>query len=208
MNLDLAELRRVRIETLSLVSALTQVDSEYSASEEKWSAGEILDHLLIADGLYTGIIRDLIDLAKAGKRPVIFKGFSEVDTTFSFLPREMLPMLTIPMTMFNLFVPTAMREAFLRNRFVAAKSPKIAVPRKGQPIETLRGGLKQSLESLEQVFLSNARLDFRSMCLIHPMLGNNSALDLIRIVYNHEKRHQSQLREALAAIPVKSAAAA
>jgi hypothetical protein len=102
-SLDL--LRKTRGTTLELVRDLNQTQSDYVPAPGKWSIGEVLDHLLLAEKLYRDSIATLIQLEKAGLRPVISKSFSEIDTSIAYLPKSVLPFLDVPFTLLNIVVP-------------------------------------------------------------------------------------------------------
>ena len=52
---DLEMLRLTRAETLRLTAGVDQAQSEFAPAAEKWSVGEVLDHLLLAENYYRGI---------------------------------------------------------------------------------------------------------------------------------------------------------
>jgi uncharacterized damage-inducible protein DinB len=190
-------LRVTRAETLRLCAAMTQAQSDYSPGVGKWSAGEVLDHLLLAEKLYRNIYARLIQMQKAGQRPLIRIGFEEVNTSIAFIPKAMLPMLEIPFTMMNLFVPTRVREAIISFRFLPAQNPDVAVPQKGKPIQELRGALAASYQETASLFEANPELDYRHMRYTHPLMGDNTVLESVRVVALHERRHQAQIDEIL-----------
>jgi hypothetical protein len=59
-SLDMLRLTRAR--TLRLCAGMTQAQSDYSPAVGKWSAGEVLDHLLLAEKLYRDIFVRLIQM--------------------------------------------------------------------------------------------------------------------------------------------------
>jgi hypothetical protein len=190
-------LRMTRAETLRLCAGMTQAQSDYSPGVGKWSAGEVLDHLLLAEKLYRDIYARLIQMQKAGQRPLIHIGFDEVNTSIAFIPKAILPLLEIPFTMLNLFVPTRVREAMVQFRFLPAQNPDVAVPQKGKPIQELSGALAASYQETASLFEANPALDYRHMRYIHPLMGDNTVLDSVRVVALHERRHQSQIEDIL-----------
>ena len=190
-------LRVTRSRTLRLCAGMTQSQSDHSPGVGKWSAGEVLDHLLLAEKLYRDIYARLIQMQKAGQRPVVHIGFDEVNTSIAFIPKAMLPMLEIPFTMLNLFVPTKVREAMIQFRFLPAQNPDVAVPQKGKSIKELRRALLASYEETAALFDANPALDYRWMRYIHPLMGDNTVLDSLRVVSLHERRHQTQIEEIL-----------
>lgn len=195
----LNQFRTVREETLRLARGISQEQADFRTSAKEWSPGEILDHLLLAEKLYRGVFADLIALDKAGKRPTIFVGFDQVNTSIFGIPREMLPLLTVPFTIFNLFVPPLARDIMLRYRLAPAQNPSVAAPVHGKPIGGLTSELETSIRETEDLFAANPNADYRAMRFHHPLLGSNNALRIFRIVTLHEQRHQTQLRAAIAA---------
>jgi DinB superfamily len=194
---DLEMLRLSRAETLRLASGVTQEQSEFSPAPGKWSAGEVLDHLLLAENYYRSIFVQLIEMKKSGARPVISSSFADVNTSIAYIPRFMLPWLEIPFTVFNMFVPTAVREAMTQISLLPAQNPDMATPLKGKPVGELRDALRSSYEETAALFQSNPGLDYRGMRYRHPLLGDNNMLHVLRIVGLHERRHHSQIRDIL-----------
>ena len=158
-NLEL--LRSARAGTLRLCSAISHAQSEL-APLGKWSAGEALHHLLLADDLYRGNFAQLIDLQRSGH------SFADLNTSFAYIPKSLLPMLEIPFTVASLFVPNVVRETMMQFRFLPAQNPDTITPKKGQ-------------QTLYQ----------------HPIMGSNSVPQMLRIVSLHEQRHQSQIQDLL-----------
>src|SRR5216110_72484 len=100
---DLEMLRLTRVETLRLTAGVDQAQSEFAPAAEKWSVGEVLDHLLLAENYYRAIFGRLIELQKSGARAAINTSFAEVNTSIAFLPKSLLPMAEVPLTIFNMF---------------------------------------------------------------------------------------------------------
>src|SRR5215467_8630813 len=194
---SLAMLRLSRAETLRLCARATQPQSDFSPGSEKWSVGEVLDHLLLAEKLYRGIFARLIQMQKSGQTPVIHISFNEVNTSIAYIPKALLPMLTLPFTMLNMFIPTALREAMTQFRWLPAQNPDVAVPQKGKPIDDLRRALAASIEETAALLDANPGLDYRRLRYVHPLMGDNSVLDSLRIIALHERRHHQQIQEIL-----------
>ena len=194
-NLEL--LRLTRAATLRLCAGVGQTQSEFVPGEGKWSIGEVLDHLLLAERFHRGMFVRLIDLQKSGQRPVINLGFRELNTSIAHLPKEMMPMLDVPFTIFNMFVPKVVRETMTQFRVLSAQSGDIGIPRKGKPVHELRDALAASYEDTAAVFRENPNLDYRELRYSHPLLGDNDVRESLRIVAMHERRHQSQIQDIL-----------
>src|SRR5262245_2458538 len=127
-------LETTRAETLAMSARLSQNQADFTPAPGKWSAGEVLDHLLLAEKLYRGFIADLIELEKAGRRPVISAGFRDVNTSVGHIPKSLIVFLDVPFTVANLFVPGFAREAMLQFRALPAENPDATQPRKHSPI--------------------------------------------------------------------------
>jgi hypothetical protein len=184
----------VRSATLGLAVGVSEQQAAYVPAPGKWSIGEVLDHLLLAEKQYRDRFAKLIEMKRAGRKPVLRSSFAEIDTSLLFIPKPVLPLLETSFQMMNLFVPAAVREALTRYRIVPAQAPSIALPRKGRPVAELRAELRHSIEQTEALFRNNPGLDYREMRMAHPLMGNNNVLQLIRIMRLHEQRHQEQVR--------------
>src|SRR5216684_1402639 len=82
---SLEHFRMVRTRTLGLVRDLTQAEMDYAPAPEKWSVGEVLDHLLLAERFFRQAIRQLIERQKTGQTPVLRRGFAELDISIAFI---------------------------------------------------------------------------------------------------------------------------
>ena len=194
---DLKMLCSVRAETLSLATGLYQEQADFTPASGKWSVAEVLDHLVLAEELYRKKFSDLIALQKAGKKAEIRSDSSEINTSILFIPQELLPLLELPLTIFNLFVPSFLREKVTQYRVMPAQTPSLAKPRPSRKLGTLQAELRASLDATRQLFDNNADLDYRRMVFSHPLMGKNDILKMIRILALHERRHQTQIREIL-----------
>ena len=194
---DLDLFRSTRAATLGLAEGVNERQALFTPAAGKWSAGEVLDHLLLAEKLYRDKFTELIALIKAGRKAEIHTSFGDIDTSILFIPKAALPFMEVPFRMMNLFVPTAVRETMTRYRLMPAQAPNIAQPRKGRPLTELKQDLNSSLQETSTLFESNPNLDYREMRLSHPLMGNNNALQILRIMAMHEQRHQEQIRNLL-----------
>jgi hypothetical protein len=193
-NLEL--LLSARAGTLRLCSTITQAQSEF-APQRKWSSGEVLHHLLLSDYLYLRNFARLIQLQKSGERPVLRSNFADLNPSIAYIPKSLLPMLEIPFTVVNLFVPNVVRETMTQFRLLPAQNPDITTPKKGQRVSELRASLQTSHDDIASLFKANPELDYSAMRFQHPILGSNSVLQMLRIAAMHERRHQSQIQDLL-----------
>lgn len=193
----LQQLRATREKTLALVADLSQVQSEFAPSSGKWSAGEVLDHLVKAERLYREKFVQLISLARDGKTPVLRVSFSEVNTSIGFIPKPLLSMMEMPLGMMNSLVPQCVRQTFVKYRLVPAQAPSIAEPVKARPLDELRADLRTAQQEMDALFTANSGMDFHAMRVIHPLMGDNNIPDLLHFIATHEQRHQNQIRDLL-----------
>jgi hypothetical protein len=199
MNIEteLGAFSRCRARTLAVTAPLIQRQMDYVPQSGKWSVGEVLHHLFLTERTYRGDLARLIELKKSGKESVLKRSFSEIDVTFLFLPKFVLRWGEIPMGIFSSLMPGAIRDFMIRNRLIPFQNPSIATPRKGIGVDELRGMLRTSIAETESLIRSNIGLDFNSMVHKHPILGVNTATELVRIQESHEERHQSQINEIM-----------
>lgn len=202
---DLCKLEETRRRSLDICASLSQAQLDYSPSPSRWSAGEIFDHLLLSEAVYVRDMRELIRMARSGQPALIRHSFADIDIGVAFIPKVMLPFLELPLTMANLFIPSALRETLALNRFIPAQNPSIATPRKGRPAEELCAELGRSLQEIVTLVEGNADLDYSSMTLSHPLLGENNLYQILRLLWIHEARHRQQMQEVLVAAGFPSA---
>jgi hypothetical protein len=193
-------LERVRSRTLGLVDGLSQEDLDRQPAGGGWSVGEILDHLLRAEEANRNEIRTLIGLARSGRRPYVRRELTPEGLGPVFVPRGLLPYLSLPVSLMTLFVPVSIRETLVRMRLFPASASQELRPRWGRPASELRSGLAASVGETRDLLAANADLDYDRMLYQHPFLGINTVPDILRLTAAHEERHQDQIRDLLGKI--------
>jgi len=194
----LAEFRATRERTLAMMNELTQTQLDYVSAPQRWSAGEVLDHMLLAERINRDQIARLIEMSRKGKKPELNLTFSELNISVAGVPQSVLPVFEAPITLMNMFVPDGLRNYLTRTRLIPFRNPDPATPRRKRMAAELRNDLITSLRETEQLFQTNTELDFTRMVVRHPLLGSYDVPGLLRFMAAHEERHQSQIREVLA----------
>jgi uncharacterized damage-inducible protein DinB len=188
-----AEFAVARGRTVAIAAPLSQAQLDFSPGRSRWSVGQILDHLLLAEKLYRGEIAQLVELARAGERPYLRRSFSDVNIAPLFVPDLFLPLLDLPFSIMNRFVPQSVRDFAIEYPLLPMRNPTIATPRPGRPGAELRDGLVSSLERTRTLLVSNAELPFDQMVSEHPLMGRASVPQILAFLARHERRHQAQI---------------
>jgi uncharacterized damage-inducible protein DinB len=203
----LARFHGVRDKTTAMLRVLTQKQIDFPPAEGAWSIGQIVDHLLLSEKLYRTQIEKLIAMAREGKETTIHISLQQVNSSFAFVPREVMQIFGAPMKMFNMFVPHAVRETLIRFPLIAALNPSVSEPVRGRPLEELCSSLQSSIGQTEALFTGQLPQNLKQMTLSHPILGNNNIEQILGILAAHEERHQGQMRAVMvnARFPKRSA---
>jgi hypothetical protein len=191
-----AEIERfhaVRSKTLTILCEVTPAQALWSPTPGVWSIAQNADHLLRSEELYREQIVRVIGLAQAGKGTTVQISLREVNTFVAFIPAEMTPLFEFPMRVFNFFMPSALRELMVRYPLVAARNPNVSEPRSGLTSEKLAVDLAASMVETEKVFSGPLPPNVEELTIDHPILGNNTIAQMVRIMTAHEERHQGQM---------------
>lgn len=194
---SLEEFRSTRARTVALVDKLTQAQIDYAPAPGRWSVGEVLDHLILAQKLNLGYMAKVIEMKEAGRQPVLRLNFTDLDVSVGYIPKRMLPRLEVPFRVLNVFLPASVRDVMTRHRLIPAQNPDVTTPRRGRPADELRNDLVASFEETELLLEFHAHLDYGDMVIQHPLLGTNNVPGLLRFLALHEERHQSQIHDIL-----------
>ncbi len=189
----LDEFRATRERTLAMVKGLTQEQFDFVPAPDRWSIGEVLDHMLLAERLNRQQIETLIELKRKGRKPELNLSFSDLNISVARVPQTLLSLLEGPLTLMNMFVPNSLRNYLTRNRLIPFRNPDAASPRRGRPSNELCSDLIASLRETERLFQSNPQFDYEEMIVQHPLLGRYDVPGLLRFMSAHEERHQSQI---------------
>lgn len=194
----LAEFRTSRARTLAMLDQLTQRQLDYAPAQDRWSAGELVDHMLLAERINREQIARLIEMRRQGRKPELSLTFSDLNIGVAYIPRSVLPALELPLRFLNLFVPESLRNYLTSHALVSFKNPDAAAPRRGRPISQLRDDLTTSLKETEALFQGDPHLNYGEMVLRHPLLGTYDVPGVLRFMAAHEQRHQSQINNIMA----------
>jgi len=198
---ELERLDRGRRKTLHLVESLSREEMNRRPVTGGWSAGELLDHLVLTEKLYRGELQELVDLARAGRRPYLNRLLTDLPFPFlDLLPRPVLALASVPLTFAGVFVPRQAVETFLRFPFIKVNAPPAIQPQAGQNADHLRRQLRESLASIRALFSENGDLDFRRFTYQHPILGLTNGVAMLGVIASHEERHQAQLQRIVTAV--------
>jgi hypothetical protein len=182
-----------RARTLELVQGLSQEQMDFSPAADEWSIGEILDHLRLNEHVFRTDVAALIDLAKAGKVPQIYRSFAEFNAAPAFIPLWALPFLEVPFTVMHMFIPNSLRESLVQSNLVSIRHPDITTPRQGRSADALRAELRASLQETEALFAANPTLDYDTMTRQHPLLGIQTVPQFLDLLVIEERLHQDQI---------------
>src|SRR5580658_5922416 len=127
-NAAIAQYRAAREKTVDIIRNLTQKQSDFSPGPNVWSIGQNVEHLLLTEKFHRTQMRKLIDLAGKGSGTNIDLTFQQIDTSFAFIPRDVMPMFSMPLKVFNVFVPRAVRETMFRFPLIPAMHPSVSTP--------------------------------------------------------------------------------
>ena len=189
----LGGLAAVRALTLRTVAPLTQQQLEFSPRAGRWSIGEVLDHILLAEAAYRAEISLLIDLKRGGQRPHIARSFADMNGAPFHLPDLVMSWLAVPLGIMNQFIPDALRDLAVEYAIVPVRNPDQATPRPRRPGADLRAELVSSPEAMRALIASNADLDFTEMISAHPLTGVSNVERMLTFLARHERRHQKQI---------------
>lgn len=196
---ELEPVRRARRDSFDLVAGLDQAQLDFRPAPRKWSVGEILDHLTLVEGIYRREIEELARRAEAGLEPVLRRHFADIDVSMFYIPRAALPFVELPFTLMTRLMPRRVGEYMATARWIPTHNPTAATPRHGRPGEELRRGLEASLADLEAVFDRHPDLDWTKLVHKHPLFGVNTVPQILLFSAGHERRHQAQIRDVMAA---------
>jgi hypothetical protein len=196
-NVAIAAYRAAREQTIVIIGDLTQAQADFFPGLKVWSIGQNVQHLLLTEDLYRTQIQNMIEMAKTGGKTNIDLNFGHINTAIAFIPREVMPFLAVPLQVFNLFVPQAIRETMFRVPLIPAVNPTVSDPVASQPIAELRLRAVSSLAATEAVFRGDLPTNLGNMTLSHPVLGTNNIVQIFGIITAHEERHHGQMRAVL-----------
>lgn len=194
---ELSRLALIRRQTLGLLSYVTEEQAAWSPKAGAWSVVQILDHVVLFEGLYREAISKLIALQKQGRKPEIKYSLGDIDVSMPGVPRAVWTAIEVPLDIANNFIPAVVRQTIIRFPIVAATSPKIADPRPGLTLAGIKEQLEEAARLTTELLAAPLPDDGRNMKVSHPILGVNNVVDLLGLIAAHEERHQRQIRDVL-----------
>ncbi len=202
---DFKSAEAVRAVTLEMVAGLSQEQADLQPDPNKWSAGQVLDHLVKTD---TVIARELEVVFNQRRRglPFTYRSVADVDTSVPFIFKPVLPFFEIPFGIANSLVPPAVRRSFTSNRRLPVQAPGLLRPRVGRNIDDLRRELKATYETFRRQQEEHPSFNLDRIYYYNLIIGFSSVPGMYKFISTHEQRHQKQLRETLDASAMPQAA--
>jgi hypothetical protein len=194
---SLAAFESARTTTMNLASRLTEEQAAFSPGGKSWSIAQNLDHIAKIEGVYRTQIARLIDLAREGKKEVLVLSLGDGDPRPPFVPATVMPLLAVPLTFINLFVPSVVRETIIQFPVVKASSPKNAEPTPGIKLGGAIANLREATEITRRLLGNHLPSNAQKVFLIHPIFGRNGISDILRLMTAHEQRHGQQMQALL-----------
>jgi len=201
LNAELEARQVIRIRTLSLIQPLGQNQLDHAPRAGAWSVGEIVDHVLLADQIERGIVKELTLLLRRGKRPFVERSLLDLGMHPKFMPKVFISSLEPLVSFFSTHTPLSIRAWLMRQPLIPFPHPAKATPRRFLPGNELRSRLVFSYQATSSLFKANADIDFHSLVVRHSILGYLNTMDLLRLMGNHEARHQKQIEKTVRGLP-------
>ena len=83
---SLESFTQARSDTLSLLQDLSQQQLDYKPSPGKWSIGEVMDHLFLAERFFRSQIQLLVERQRSGQRTSLSLSFADLNVRPAFVP--------------------------------------------------------------------------------------------------------------------------
>jgi uncharacterized damage-inducible protein DinB len=189
----LNDLSRERVLTLASVMPLSQAQLDFSPRPGRWSIGEIVDHLLLAERLYRDDVAQLAALARAGQAGYRRHSFSDVNVAPLHLPDAVLSWLEVPFGLASRLLPDRVRDLLTEFPILPTRNPDVATPRPNRPASELKRDLATSMAATCAVVESNGDLDLEALVSEHPLTGRANVARILTFLAQHERRHQRQM---------------
>lgn len=193
----LGQYRAARQGTLDILRGLSQAQAEFCPAPKVWSIDQNVQHLLLIEDLHRGNMRKMIEMARRGKGGNIDLTFQQIDTSFAYIPREVIPVFAAPLNLMNRFMPRAIRETMFRIPLIPAVHPTFSTPVGHQQIDELRPRAQFAIEATEAIFQGEMPANLHQVTTSHPILGTNNVAQILGIIAAHEERHHVQMRAVM-----------
>ncbi len=198
---ELDTYRATRRRTLELVEGRPQEQIDLRPGRDKWSLGEVMDHLIRTDEAFRPEIAELVALARAGKPTWLYRGLDHFGVRVPFVPAVVQRAAELPFAVAGMFLPSSLRALLTRPRWVPTRAPSVIEPRRGRPAGELRAQLAGMLEFVEATFAANPGVRFEELRYYNPIVGLTHVPGMLAFSTSHEARHQEQIRDILASLP-------
>lgn len=190
---------QVRGVTLDALSGLDQAQLDAAPQPGRWSLGEIFDHLIRVDRMFLREANALVQRQRQGRIPLVFRGLRDLGAPGGSLPFPVRLPIEGALAFWNVALPSRLRELALSQRTIRVQAPPMLEPRTGRGKQELINDL-QAGPSEAQRIEDDPEVSGRGALYYSPLAGWNDINGLIRLIAQHDRRHQGQIHEALAAV--------
>lgn len=198
----MAEFVEGRERLMQIVRSLSQEQLDAHPNPSRWSIGEVVDHVILAHGEFLRVMHELVQLARAGRDPLVCKTLSDIDCRPRFIPRSWLQRVDRPMSLMTALMPTFVRTLLMRASTFPMEHPAFAKPTLGRLAFELETDLHSGLSETRSIYDANSDLDFRRLRIRHPLFGRMNGKSFLKFVVEHERSHMKKMSDTLAAVTV------
>lgn len=163
------DLQQVRAEVLREAEGLSQRQADWKPGDKDWSAGEVIDHLTIAE-------------ISTGKLTTKLTREAEAAGSLASFPADLAAIAPLP-------VPAA----------TSMEAPEVVRPQHGKPIGELIATMKAARERSRQSIDRLGTIDFRRLTFKHFRLGDLDLGQWWTLQAEHDRIHLGQIRAVKAA---------
>lgn len=156
-----------------------------------------MEHLSLSEQGLQGDITILIERAKAGQTPYLYRSFAELNARPAFIPECALLFLDAPLNFLNMFTSAGIQECVVRNSLVPIVAADATLPPWGKTWAYLYEALRSTLHEIEALLAANPYFDYDQMRHHHPLFGVQTAPQLLQTLWQHQQAYRDQIASDL-----------
>lgn len=191
-----SRLERERALLLEGIGRMSRPQLDFKPSRPAWSVGEVVHHVALAEKLWQGYVRELLDKGdpQRGARREI--SLQEIPFSSAAIPDALLrsPLVLGPLSFMVNFVPGPVQSTLFAVPLIKMQAGPRMQPTHGLPSSTLLELAGQVRQTTLKLLAPAAQWDLTRFRIVHPLVGDRDIYGILELIASHDQRHRLQIK--------------
>lgn len=188
-------LQEQRAALLRKVDYLSQQQLDFRSDRLSWSVGQVTHHVGLAEELWQGYLRELLEGASSAQERTRKVTLKEVPFKSRLVPEFLLQssLFLVPASVFINVLPRPVQSMMFAVPLIRMQSGPRMQPKAGLSLSELLQLLERVRRSTLEILKPVEERDLSRFFIDHPLIGKQNIYGMLELIASHDQRHALQI---------------